>query len=343
MSNGIDPTGDGIEVVNCIIHDCAQGTFWSNTSHDALFYGNIFYNIGWINDVRGSGHCIYSQNYTGIRTIKNNLLISGYGWGIHAYGSLAQQGYVFDGNIQLDMAWLIGGSAAFDDITIKDNITYRTRLSAGDSINNAVLYMTNNIAFNPDGPSLEVRKWRDATVRSNILWSGETGQQTTNLLSLYPYTGTPNQYIWDNNIYYYTGTRVAPFGVDGTGDKTYSNWKIYINDDEQSTYVLTKPADFVRIIPNDYDTERAAIVIWNGNAQADSVNVDLSSLSLIIGATYKLHNAQNYLTDTTTFVYSGGIVAISMINRTVAIPIGAEDTLFATTFPDLGVFILEKV
>ncbi len=90
--DGIDSgsaSSDGIKLINLTIHDTKQGvsafSSWSNSEVSGCL---IYYN-GWTAPDRGHGHGIYTQNQVGTKTISGNVMFSGFGYGIHAYGSAA--------------------------------------------------------------------------------------------------------------------------------------------------------------------------------------------------------------------------------------------------------------
>ena len=95
----------------------------------------------------------------------------------------------------------------------------------------------------------------------------------------------------------------------------------------------------VFVLPNEYETKRGHIVVYNWDSQG-SVTADITSLGLQVGDTYILHNAQNYVNETTTGTYDGQSISVPMTSWSMAAPIGASGVIRSSTFPQFGVFVL---
>ena len=77
----------GLKFINLVVHDLRQGfSFWQEAV-DGEISGCLVYYNGWTASDRGHGHGIYMQNQTGTKTIEGNVIFSGFGLGIQAYGS----------------------------------------------------------------------------------------------------------------------------------------------------------------------------------------------------------------------------------------------------------------
>jgi hypothetical protein len=96
----------------------------------------------------------------------------------------------------------------------------------------------------------------------------------------------------------------------------------------------------VHITANEYDDDRAQIVIYNA-AQVASIDLDLSALPLTVGREYVLRNAQKY-DEGYAFTFTGGTVTLPLIGWGVAVPVGADGILTGNTLPAFGVFVLER-
>jgi hypothetical protein len=67
-NGGLNVTdGQGIRVINTILHDLGSGLGVWKTAADFVAYGNIIYNNGWDSPDRLHGHGIYTQNDTPTR------------------------------------------------------------------------------------------------------------------------------------------------------------------------------------------------------------------------------------------------------------------------------------
>lgn len=91
---GIDMArGVNLKLINCVIHDCAQGIGWWSEIVGAEIYGCIIYNNGWDALDRKHGHGLYTQNESQVFThgqwkyYNNNMFIDNWVYGIHAFGS----------------------------------------------------------------------------------------------------------------------------------------------------------------------------------------------------------------------------------------------------------------
>lgn len=96
----------------------------------------------------------------------------------------------------------------------------------------------------------------------------------------------------------------------------------------------------VFVIPNEYDTSRAHVAIYN-QAEANTVDVDVSAV-FDNDDVIDCHNAQDYSGDVQTLTVTAGVITINMqaANRTVATPYGW--TAPAKSFPQFGAFVLVR-
>ena len=61
-----------------MIHDTSQGiSFWIDAV-DSEVHGCLIYDNGWNAPDRGHGHCIYTQNKDGVKTISGNIMSAKY-------------------------------------------------------------------------------------------------------------------------------------------------------------------------------------------------------------------------------------------------------------------------
>jgi uncharacterized protein (TIGR03437 family) len=94
---------------------------------------------------------------------------------------------------------------------------------------------------------------------------------------------------------------------------------------------------FVR--PNEYEPGRANVTIYNWDKQK-TVNVDVSTLGIRKGDRYEIRNIQNYYAEKLTGIYNGAGIQVPMTGWSVARPIGMENPVAPSTFPEFGVFQL---
>src|SRR5678815_4642625 len=89
-SNGIKIFGTGVKIINCTFHDMSTGIEVWRQSQLVELYGNTIWNNGWQGTPNRHGHSIYTQHSVaalGLATIKRNISVGPYDWGIQAYGS----------------------------------------------------------------------------------------------------------------------------------------------------------------------------------------------------------------------------------------------------------------
>jgi len=81
--------GRDCKYINLAIHHCNQGISCWKDEIDPEIYGCLIYENGWLGEDRGHGHCIYTQNDQGLKTISNCIMTCRYegSYTVHAYGS----------------------------------------------------------------------------------------------------------------------------------------------------------------------------------------------------------------------------------------------------------------
>jgi len=116
-------------------------------------------------------------------------------------------------------------------------------------------------------------------------------------------------------------------------------------DYEDNTFTAwgsASDACFVR--PNDYDTERANVTIYNWSG-ADTVVVDLSAVTgLSSGDIVRVHNCQDYFSDVQILTLDADkkiSVDMKASTRTIAAP--TLWTAPVSCFPVFGCFIVKKL
>lgn len=254
LRGGIEVFGPHVEVVNCVVHDTAQGISFWRPAEQSVLYGNIIYNNGWTAPGRGHGHAIYTQNETGTKLLEDNIIFFGFGTGIHAYtegGSI--QGFDIRDNVwfhtgasdprtsQRKDNCLVGGLQPVARLTLTRNLGWSrgrgTRLGYGDQVQNI-----------------------DATLVDNYL-----------VESLWVWG------LWET--------------LTLTGNTIYGDLdNVDPLDFEGNEFQPSAPPSGTRIFvnPNRYDAGRARVAIYNFD-QASVVEVDLSGV-LLRGEQYAVHS-----------------------------------------------------
>lgn len=354
---------------------------WTQATNSE-YYGNVLWANGWyapdFPGRNGHGHGFYTEGTDPARKLMSqNIIAPEFGYNIQNAGSSASHtdnftwqrnigwvknpvtdtaGTLFGGNgtgknLLIDsnyfygMAPNVGYGATLDGVTLSNNIIGRSRLSLKYSIN---FIATGNTVVN-DGIS--------------------DNRYLVALTFISPGATVPTNYAFSSNHYYQIGTDpdnfaygmfsaapvIAPL-LDGcyiwwditsygygycSAPPTHA-WHQTLGYDTNSTLAFTTPSDQTIILSDQYNKSRYTVVIYNWSL-ASTVSVTASRLGLKSGNTYTVRTAQNYLNDITTSTYSGGgSITLPMTGHTVATPSGFATPLASTTFPEFGVFVIEK-
>jgi hypothetical protein len=184
--------GKNCKYINLVIHDCNQGISCWKGETDCEIYGCIIYNNGWLGEDRGHGHCIYTQNDQGVKTISNCIMSCRYDgtYSMHAYGSERAyvNNYLVKENIVYEKGpFLIGGGRASRNIRVFRNYLYNVNMRIGYTApHNVNCEIRDNVIFKG---ALQITKYQQAIKENNrIIKSGEKGSGGTYAILL------PNQY-----------------------------------------------------------------------------------------------------------------------------------------------------
>jgi hypothetical protein len=348
-NRAVDVYGSNTKLINLIIHDAGQGAgLWSQAA-DTELYGCIIYNNGVLAPDRGHGHGVYMQNDHGVKILRDNILFNEFGSLLQAYGSAAAsiRNIRMEGNVAFNGRFIVGGANPAEDILFRSNFFYRTRPGFGyDSKANQRLTIEDN--YLPSG--VNFNWWRDVTVRNNTFYDMvQDGQSKTIAVTLAP-GGTTADYTIDHNTYFQSYENGNDFYVRFPrygANYTFPKWQQELGYDKSSVYHTAAgqrvgPPNAVFVRRNEYDQARAHVIIYNWEHR-DTVDVDVSALGLRPGDSWELRNVQNYLLESVSGVYAGGPIQVPMNKWTVAKPFGYEKPLGRSTFPEFGVFVLQKI
>lgn len=345
ICSGIDVFGSNIKLINLYVYDnIGNGIgFWSSAI-DSEIYGCFIFHNGYQDSSRGHGHGIYTQNSSGTKQIRDNIIFSGFQYGVHAYtegGSIT--GFNIEGNIcfnngvlqksgELKSNVLVGGLQAANRITIKDNHllhpfskTAKT-LELGYGAVNETASVTGNVLYGGN-VTAKINKWK------NITFTGNTVLSYGLFMELIVDGIDYKAYPWNNNRYF--GNSASTFS-----GLTFANWKSTTGFDAQSTLTNSLPTQneiFVR--PNAYQKGRATIVVYNWQ-NLSSVQVDLSAV-LTKNSSYSIYDAQNINGSAiATGTYTGQKINLPMTLTSVAVPNGDVPNKSVHTDKDFGLFVV---
>lgn len=315
ISNGksaISADANHLKVINCILHDNAQGLTSSPNVTDLLVYGTLMFHNGWLpnmTDVQGHGTYPQNANLSGRKTFKHCISFNN-GYGYVLWGASGEVN-----NFTVEECAGFGGGWIWRDSNAPNLLMGGQSANQGHRLLNSIFFDgTVQIGY---GTGNDVT---DTQMIGNIL------ECPLNFIECIP------DAMYDNQVYgalNATNYSAVPYSIAGTFPaNTYGS--------------AGNCPDFVRLFANEYDSNRAQVIIFNQQAGANAilVSVPWPDGSLIIAS-----NVQDLDNDRQNLTVSGGQISINMqaSNRTVSAPVGSGYFQVAPKiYPDFGVFILER-
>jgi hypothetical protein len=345
-TKGHDFSGEGVKVINCIMHDSHGGAAWDLVD---LVYGCISYNQGTFYNGAAHGHSLYSQNQDAShkKTIKHSIFGRSANYGLHGYATnFHLVNYDAIENVLLPGGTHLIGSLGEDEgITIQGNHVFGSFLVGYGHYDHTDLTCEDNIFFKPNGYPFTMGRWLSGSVTGNTFISGTPGVPNTDLFIYGASVGTPSGLIINENSYYSRSGKTQVFVTNGVPPYwlDLATWQSLYGFDADSTIVSdgSGPNNITYLYPNEYadvSRRKGLVVIWNWSESA-SVSVDLSSLGIAAGTACRLLQAQDPLGDQRAFTMpANGIISVTM-SGTIASVTGWADP--ATTFPAFGAFVVE--
>lgn len=309
-TDGVIP-GEGCEIVNCIINNHNQGVAGGSLLDHYLLYGNIIY----YNGLQGNkGHGVYCQHQGtgGYAEFINNIVFQNFGFGFHLYGSHPLNNVLIRGNVIFQNSYILNGGLSGSTIGLLMNGT-------DESLNYDI---QDNLTYLSDRSGASFRFYAgeligNIVIDNNVIMGGSESVRFVSTFAPDRFSG--------NGVY----GAIEEFLPSDYPDNVY----------EKRTAV----PDAIYLQPNLYDENRAHLTVYNVQEQADSIGKDVSSV-FSAGDSIKAHNAQDYFNDIQNLTVAGdGTITVDMqaVNRTVETPVGWDAP--ATTFPQFGCFVLERV
>lgn len=349
--NGINNLDDSNNLVNLIIHDNINGIFCGSVSSNSLAYGCLSYNNGFFHPVESEysgGHNFYLENSAGYSRPYECIALNAFRNGMQLYG---RTGAYIGGDMQgcvvsQSSFWGEGRNLIYGPENVQcptgsviDSHFYRPPTD-GYSVNfgfgsgvDVGTFTGNYILGTGTGFEATVLV-NELTFEDNVFYSPSS--------DVYIITTNTDYASWNNNTYYGTTTQTR-FGLVGTGNLNFTNWKSATGYDAASSTNAGALPDAVFVRPNTYEIGRAHIIV-HAYSGPTSINVNLAATGLTDNQAYEIRNAFDFFgTAVATGTYDAGATTISLpLNGAalnVATPVG-ESTEPTTTLPQFGVFVV---
>lgn len=329
-------------IINNYIHDGGVGLAAYDKSEGLIAYGNLIWNSGWADNVRGGAQNVYTHGAN--QTLKNNVCAGGFKETFKAYsaGSYIRD-YLAQNNVMFVRSTDVIGSETMrmSNISFIGNHVLQNLIAIGyvfDQNDNAII--EDNITYTP----------LDIDGSLNALYFEKLSYRRNKIVGIRTWFKDPTDTVlkdWDvdNNEYHEVGD-FPYYDLEDFVSRYDLGW-LSEGHDLNSTFDHLMPTENQTFVyPNEYyeagDTRIGIVVIWNwlGN---ETVEVDLTDLGLEVGQTYRWRQAQDPLVDIDTWECAGNSYTFAMTGHTVALPIGFDEELIPTQFPTFGCFIIEKV
>jgi hypothetical protein len=364
---GVSVQGVGAKMINCFIYNCASTAISSAASAiDAEIYGNIAFNNGyWDGPLTGRsmghGHGLYMQNNNGFKTIENNILFKGFGYGIQFYSAsdTPTDGCIFTSNTIFSFgsvlsadgwtghySYLIDSEDNGNPSVLIGNHSYHA--ATGSNYTVGYTSIGDNLVFNNNyahggTTGVLMNSFRDLQATNNTVVMKNpveyTGYPGVVVEVIYPADNIYATYDYDYNAFHVEFERFLPAHLD-----LHVNWVAQHGFDANSSVSvypdgnMTTVPNYVDVIPNIHEPKRATIVIHNHQLLA-TVSVDVSNV-LQSGDSYWLYDVEDLRQPIQTGSYRGSVLKIPT-NQTSVFPLsGTVPHQPVHSGNDFGTFLL---
>ena len=314
------------KIINCSVYDNGtNGIQPFSATEGTELYGNLVFNNGYVGTDRGHGHAVYAQNAqfnanAPTKLFQDNIMFNSFGWGFHIYTQ--------------------GGKV--DNFDMIGNVLFNAGANGGANGNfGAIDYHNGNLLVEHNGGDFlahniniirNLNYYSDDNSGDNFFTSDITGGRID---SNYVAGGYVALSIDNGNQTMVGNTAITSSLLNNHFNQSQYPNNIYSQTKPASNYIVTKP--------NKYDNDRGTIVVYNWSLST-TVSVNPSTFtSLKPGDTYVLHAVQNYYADTVRAVYTGGNITLQMQNHSSPQKALGLNHIATSTFPEYGVFVIEKV
>jgi hypothetical protein len=310
----------------------------------------------------GNGHGIYVINDRPTKRIVDSISFNNFSIGIKSVSQNGDSKFIdHEGDIVFNngspgraesnirgVGILLGANNGFaDQNSVKGCFFYQPPGTVGGNVRLGYSGANGSVVFKDNllmggAQALEVDNWKVVTVSGNTFYITDLNPQSRSNAVLAQYAPVSEaSVIWDSNKYYNGRTVPNPNALyyNFSSAQSFATWKSMSGFDKDSSYSsgpLLGLQTFV--LPNQYDPDRAHVVVYNWD-HADKITVDVSSF-LQVGQSFEVRNVQDYFgPPLLSAKYKGRTLKLRMGGLTVAPPVGF-DFAPAHTGPEFNVFVL---
>ncbi len=303
----------GLQLVNLVLHDGANGIGAFKEARDLEIYGNLVFDNGWDAPDRGHGHGIYAQNEAGTMRIEDNLVFDQFGAGIHLYGS---------------------ETAFLDNFVIAGNASFGNGSPSRHGFGRNLLLGGGRVA-------------RNARVESNVFYLAPSGGRETGGGADLGYQAGLDGAVVRNNWFANGDGGISLYLVRAKGlEMTHNRFVQPVSGFEPSTFpqnryygAKERPAGtFVVVRANRFEKGRGHVIVLNWDRKP-FVDADLGAV-LAPGAGFEVRNAQDFWgPPVVKGVFTGSKVRLPMTGLAVVRPIGTARAVPAAA-PEFAAFVV---